>query len=99
MILIQYHSVGEGLNYGTSVSWRRKWQPTPVFLPREFHGQRNLVGYIVQGVTRVGHDLATKPPPRPYQEYCLFACLLSRCSCSQLCDTMAPGKPIKNTTI
>ena len=25
--------------------------------------QRNMVGYIVQGVTRVGHDLATKPPP------------------------------------
>ena len=23
--------------------WRRKWQPTPVFLPRESHGQRNLV--------------------------------------------------------
>jgi len=20
--------------------WRRKWQPTPVFLPGEFHGQR-----------------------------------------------------------
>ena len=25
--------------------WGRKWQPTPVFLPREFHGQRSLVGY------------------------------------------------------
>jgi len=25
--------------------WRRKWQPTPVFLPGEFHGQRSLVGY------------------------------------------------------
>ena len=25
--------------------WRRKWQPTPVFLPEESHGQRNLVGY------------------------------------------------------
>ena len=25
--------------------WRRKWQPTPVFLPREFHGQRSLAGY------------------------------------------------------
>ena len=25
--------------------WRRKQQPTPVFLPREFHGQRSLVGY------------------------------------------------------
>ena len=25
--------------------WRRKWQPTPVFLPEESHGQRSLVGY------------------------------------------------------
>ena len=25
--------------------WRRKWLPTPVFLPGEFHGQRNLAGY------------------------------------------------------
>ena len=29
--------------------WRRKWQPTPVFLPREFHGQRSLVGYSPWG--------------------------------------------------
>ena len=26
-------------------SWRRKWQPTPVLLPGESHGQRSLVGY------------------------------------------------------
>ena len=25
--------------------WRRKWQPTPVFLPGEPHGWRSLVGY------------------------------------------------------
>ena len=25
--------------------WRRKWQPTPVFLPRKPHGQRSLVVY------------------------------------------------------
>ena len=25
--------------------WRRKWQPTPVFLPGKSRGQRNLVGY------------------------------------------------------
>ena len=25
--------------------WRSEWQPTPVFLPGEFHGQRSLVGY------------------------------------------------------
>ena len=24
--------------------WRRNWQPTPVFLPRESHGQRSLMG-------------------------------------------------------
>ena len=40
-------------------AWRRKWQPTPVLLPGESHGQRSLAGYIIQ---------ATKtPPPRdPY---------------------------------
>ena len=31
------------------IPWRRVWQPTPVFLPREFHGQRSLAGYSPQG--------------------------------------------------
>ena len=30
---------------------RREWQPTPVFLSGEFHGQRSLAGYI-HGVTK-----------------------------------------------
>ena len=25
--------------------WRKEWQPTPVFLPGEFHGQRSLASY------------------------------------------------------
>ena len=29
--------------------WRRKWQPTPVFLPGKWHGQRSLVGYSLWG--------------------------------------------------
>ena len=29
--------------------WRRKWQPTPVFLPGESHGQRGLIGYSLWG--------------------------------------------------
>ena len=29
--------------------WRREWQPTPVFLPGEPHGQRSLVGYSPWG--------------------------------------------------
>ena len=31
------------------ISWRRKWQPTLVLLPGEFHGQRSLAGYSPQG--------------------------------------------------
>ena len=38
--------------------WRRKWPPTPVFLPGEFHGQRSLAGYSPQ-CFRLGHDWVT----------------------------------------
>ena len=31
--------------------WRRAWQPTPVFLPGEFHGQKSLQS-IVHGVAK-----------------------------------------------
>ena len=31
------------------IPWRRKWQPTPVLLPRKSHGQRSLVGYSPWG--------------------------------------------------
>ena len=42
------------------IPWRRKWQPTPVFLPGESHGQRSLVGYSPWGRKElVGHDWAT----------------------------------------
>ena len=36
------------------IPWRRKWQPTPVFLPGASHGRRGLVGYItlVHGVSK-----------------------------------------------
>ena len=27
------------------ISWKRKWQPTPVFSPGEFLGQKSLAGY------------------------------------------------------
>ena len=32
------------------ISWRRAWQPTPVFLPGESHEQRSLGGYSPQGI-------------------------------------------------
>ena len=43
-----------------SLGWEdpleKKWQPTPVLLPGKSHGQRNLVGYSLWGLQRVGHD-------------------------------------------
>ena len=42
------------------IPWRRAWQPTPVFLPGDSHGQRSLVGYNPQGrrVRQDWNDLA-----------------------------------------
>ena len=34
--------------------WRRKWQPTPVFLPGESQGRRSLVGCHLWGRTELG---------------------------------------------
>ena len=42
------------------IPWRRKWPPTPVFLPGKSHGQRNLVDYCPWSHKRAGHDLMTE---------------------------------------
>ena len=42
------------------IPWRRKWQPTPVFLFGQSHGQRSLVAYSPWGHQRVRDDLGTK---------------------------------------
>ena len=40
-----------GLNpWVGKIPWRRKQQPTPVFLPGKFHGQRSLAGYSLWGL-------------------------------------------------
>ena len=40
------------------IPWRTEWLPTPVFLSREFHGQRSLAGYCPRG----RKDLDTTEP-------------------------------------
>ena len=35
------------------IPWRRKWQPTPVLLPRKSHRRRSLVGYSLWGRTQL----------------------------------------------
>ena len=43
----------------TFMHWRRKWQPTPVFLPGESQGQRSLVGCRLWGHTESDMTEAT----------------------------------------
>ena len=38
------------------IPWRRERQPTPVFFPGEFHGQRSLAEEQSVGLQRVRHD-------------------------------------------
>ena len=44
---------------GQEDPWRREWQPTPVFLPGEFHGWRSLAGYSPWGSQSVIYSLVT----------------------------------------
>ena len=48
--------------------WSRRWQLTPVFLPRKRHEQRGLVGCSPWGRKRAGHNLATKQQ----QQWCFY---------------------------
>ena len=59
------------------IPWRRKWQPTPAFLPGKFHGQRSLAGYSPWGHKEPDNwaqhrrDLRPRwvdsPPPCPHR--------------------------------
>ena len=42
------------------ILWRKKCQPTPVFLPWKSHGQKSRAGYSPWGCKRIRHDLVTK---------------------------------------
>ena len=59
------HNLVTSLSLFTFMHWRRKWQPTPAFLPGESQGQGSLsftsiiimeCGLLSMGSRRVGHD-------------------------------------------
>ena len=62
MLHAQFGSTGDsGLIPGSRrFPWKRKQQPTPVFLPGESHGHKEPGGLQSMGLQRVGHDLVTK---------------------------------------
>ena len=52
------------------IPWRRKWQPTPVFLPGESHGQRRLAGYSPWG----GKELDTEATSHERNRKIIMTC-------------------------
>ena len=65
------HDCATSLSLSTFMHWRRKWQPTPVFVPGESHGRRNLVGYSPWGRTELDTTEATwQQQQQPYIYIC-----------------------------
>ena len=65
---------------GQNLPWRRKWQPTPVFLPGKSHGERSLAGYSPWGRKKVRQNLATTNSIlSTYHD--IFSHSLCSCSC------------------
>ena len=76
------------LSLGWEDPWRREWQPTPVFLPGEFHGQMSLVGYSPWN-HRVGHLHFSLGFSLGF--HIMLLLLLSHFSCVLLCMTPSLG--------
>ena len=82
------------------ILWRKKWQPTPVFLSGESRGQRCLAGYSLWGHKELGTTEATKHARgHTAVSYWLYPVQFSSVtqSCPTLCDPMnhsTPGLPV-----
>ena len=60
------------------IPWRRKWQPTPVFLPGQSHGQRSLAGYGPWGCKsriQFSNEITTANTPGIHSRAIFCSCL------------------------
>ena len=56
----------------TFVHWRRKWQPTPVFLPGKSQGRWSLVSCRLWGCTELDTTEATQQQQQQQQQQCVY---------------------------
>ena len=75
------------------IPWRRKWQPTPVFLPGQFHGQRSLASYNPWG-RRVGHGLRLNHHQGNSQLQHVGSCSLTRDRTVASCFGSVASQPL-----
>ena len=65
------HDWATSLSFFTFMHWRRKWQPTPVFLPGESQGRGSLVGCRLWGLTESDTTEATQQQQQQWY-YCSY---------------------------
>ena len=66
------HDRATSLSLFTFMHWRRKWQPTPVFLPGESQGRGSLVGCRLWGCTESDMTEATQQQQQQQQQYLIL---------------------------
>ena len=74
------------------ITWRRKWKPTPVFLPGDFHGQRSLAGYSPCGHKESDTTEHTSMKQNKMHHHHHMKKLVTQ-SCTTLCGPMDCSPP------
>ena len=90
------HDWVTSLSLFTFIHWRRKWQPTPVFLPGESQGRGSLMGCHLWGRTESDKTEVTEQQQQQQQTTSVQFNSAAQ-SCPTLCDPMnrsMPGLPV-----
>ena len=85
------HDWRTSLSLFTFMHWRKKWQPTPVFLPGESQGRGSLVGCCLWGRTESDTTEATQ---QQQQHRSWYVCVLSLVWLCDLKDSNLPGASV-----
>ena len=83
----------------TFMHWRRKWQPTLVFLPGESQGRRNVVGYRLWGHTESDTTEVTQQQHSNFSFYRVCVCVCARARACTSRDISSYVKIINTITI
>ena len=79
--LCLWHNWATSLSLFTFMHWRRKWQPTPVFLPSESQGRGSLVGCCLWGRTELDMTEAMQQQQQQWKEH---RSKIDSCNCVQI---------------
>ena len=81
------HSWATSLSLFTFMHWRRKWQPTPVFLPGESQGRWSLVGCRLWGRTESRNLAAAAAAEGKISGWCVWRMAVEEMKDHKICVT------------